>query len=89
MCIRDRCVGCVWDRAGNVTRDLHLRQNGAMILLKSDGPVLLDAFLKAQGKPSMREMMSDVELEWEDAPLNRIDDTPPLPIRSERLFTSR
>ncbi|MCY4674054.1 MAG: twin-arginine translocation signal domain-containing protein [Bacteroidetes bacterium] len=77
------------DRDGNVTRDLHLRQNGAMILLKSDGPVLLDAFLKAQGKPSMREMMSDVELEWEDAPLNRIDDTLPLPIRSERLFTSR
>lgn len=77
------------DRDGNVTRDLYLRQNGAMILLKSDGPALLDAFLKAQGKPGMREMMSDVKLEWEGAPLNRIDDTLPLPIRAERLFTSR
>ena len=52
-------------------------------------PALLDSFLKAQGKPGMREMMSDVKLEWEGAPLNRIDDTLPLPIRAERLFTSR
>ncbi|MDE2731435.1 MAG: hypothetical protein OXI38_08585 [Bacteroidota bacterium] len=76
------------DREGNPVEAIYARQNGAMILFDSTGAQLLSAFLVAQGKPSMRELIGQIELRWQEGSLPRIDDQLPFPIRQERLFTS-
>ena len=76
------------DRKGNPVEAIYARQNGAMILFNSTSAQLLNAFLRAQGKPTMRELMAQVELSWQQGPIPRIDDQLPLPIRQDRLFSS-
>ena len=77
------------DRDGNPITAIYARQNGAMTLFNSSAARLLNTFLVSNGRPGMRELMSQVELKWEGQTLERIDDQLPLPIREERLFTSR
>ncbi len=77
------------DRNGAVIPAMYARQNGAMVLFNSTTPRLLNTFLVSNGRPSMRELFSQVNLTREGDPLLRVDDTLPLPIRPERLFTTR
>lgn len=76
------------DREGDPVEAIYARQNGAMILFNSSGAQLLNGFLASHGKPTMRELIGQVELRWQGGPLPRIDDQLPFPIRQERLFTS-
>ena len=75
------------DRDGNPIKAIYARQNGAMILFNSSTAGLLNSFLAANGRPGMRELMSQVEIQWAGGPMARIDDQLPIPIRQERLFT--
>ncbi len=74
-------------KEGMPVRALHARQNGAMILFDSEAPALLDSFLTENGRPGMRELMSQVTLIHEGAPIQRVQASLPLPLRFERLFT--
>lgn len=65
------------------------RQNGAMILYKSDAWRFLDAFLQERGRPTMRELFGRIVLTYDGAPIQRVDSMLPLPPRQERLFTAR
>ena len=77
------------DREGKAIEAMYARQNGAMILFISTTPGLLNTFLVSNGRPSMNDLFSQVNLTWEGSPLPRVDDPLPVPIREERLFTSR
>ena len=77
------------DREGKAIEAMYARQNGAMILFNSTTPGLLNTFLVSNGRPSMNDLFSQVNLTWEGSPLPRVDDPLPVPIREERLFTSR
>lgn len=76
------------DRDGNPIEAIYARQNGAMILFNSTSAGLLNAFLVANGKPSMRELIGQIELQWQNDPMPQVEDQLPFPIRQERLFTS-
>ncbi len=74
-------------KEGSLIKAIYARQNGAMILLRSNAPRLLNDFMIAQGKPSMQDLVSMVKLTYQDAPIARVDAQLPLPLRGERLFT--
>ena len=74
-------------KEGALIKAIYARQNGAMILLGSNAPRLLNEFMIAQGKPSMKDLVSMVKLTYQDAPIARVDAQLPLPLRGERLFT--
>ncbi len=75
------------DKEGTPINALYARQNGAMILFKSQGPALLNSFMVASGKPSMEELMGLVRLRYQDEPISRVESQLPVPLRIERLFT--
>ena len=66
---------------------LYARQSGAMILFKSRGARLLNAFMNSPGRPTLQQMFGQVKLEYQDEPIVRVDAQLPVPIRAERLFT--
>ena len=77
------------DKEGQPVTALYGRQNGAMILFKSNASRYLNDFMKVQGRTSLQEMIGMVELYYEEAPIQRLDEQLPVPIRDERLFSSR
>ena len=66
---------------------LYARQNGAMILFKSNGAALLNSFMITHGNRSMQELMELFTLQYQDAPVERVSEQLHLPLRFERLFT--
>jgi len=77
------------DKEGTPIQALYARQNGAMILFKSDGARLLNDFMRTQSRPGLQEMLGMVRLLYQDEPIVRVDAQLPIPIRSERLFSRR
>ena len=74
-------------KEGEPVTAIYARQNGAMILFKSNGARLLDAFMQAKGKPPMRDLIGMVKLLHDGAPIERVTAQLPIPIQPERLFT--
>ena len=77
------------DLDGNPFQAMYARQNGPMILFKSNTVSLLNSFLRAQGRPDMNQLIGQVHLIWSDAPLARVEQQLPVPLREERLFFTR
>lgn len=76
------------DRNGNVSEAIYARQNGAMILFDSTAPEHLENFLASNGKTSLEEMFSQITIDIDGAPIQRIDADLPLPPPEAQLFTT-
>ena len=76
------------DRNGNVTQAIYARQNGAMILFDSMAPEHLENFLASNGKTSLEEMFSQITIDIDGAPIQRVDADLPLPPPETQLFTT-
>lgn len=74
---------------GTPVTAMYARQNGAMILFNSTASSYLDGFLAANDRPTLRSLVSNVELTYNGSPIQRVQSPLPLPIRHERLFTFR
>ncbi len=75
-------------RNGNVVPALYARQNGAMILFDSAAPDLLDAFLAAEGRPTLSDLFAEVQIEHQGQPIVRVDAPLPLPPTQTQLFVA-
>ena len=76
------------DRSGTVSESIFARQNAAMILFESTAPDQLETFLAANGKTSLQQMFSQLTINIEGTPIQRIDADLPLPPPEEQIFTS-
>ncbi len=76
------------DRSGNVAPAIYARQNAAMILFDSSAPDNLESFLAANGKTSLQQLISQINITVNGTPIQRIDADLPLPPRQDQLFVS-
>ncbi len=77
------------NKDGAPIKALYARQNGAMILIDSKAPSLLEAFLTENGRPGMCELIGQIGLSHDGDPIQPVPASLPLPLRFERLFTPR
>jgi hypothetical protein len=75
-------------RNGEVVPALFARQNGAMILFDSAGPDHLEAFLAAESRPTLTEMLANVQILADGAPIAKVNAPLPLPPAQTQLFTA-
>ena len=74
------------DEQGNVSPAIYARQNAAMILFNSTAPDHLESFLSANGKTSLQDMFSQITINIDGVPIQRIDADLPLPPPETQLF---
>ena len=77
--------GSVGDQ-GVVSPAIYARQNAAMILFNSTAPNHLESFLAANGKTSLQNMFSQITINIDGSPIQRIDADLPLPPPETQLF---
>ncbi|MBX2818503.1 MAG: hypothetical protein KTR29_02440 [Rhodothermaceae bacterium] len=76
------------DKNGNVSPAIFARQNAAMILFDSMAPDHLENFLSSNGKTSLADMFSQITIDIDGAPIQRVDADLPLPPPEMQLFAS-
>ena len=74
------------DKAGNVSESYYARQNGAMILFGSTAPSHLEAFLAANSKTSLADMLARITLNLDGLPIQRVPTDLPQPPPLTQIF---